>query len=99
MLASCIANLSKFHVVFFFLVPLYTSTRTPSKGTSAKPLIIVSQYSTGPQHNMGCRYTFESVIYLSPFIGAFILWDVDNLLLRLISEEHRQSMADSTRKL
>ena len=39
-----------------------------------------------------------SVIYLSPFIGTFILWDVDNLLLRLISEEHRQSMVDSTRK-
>ena len=40
-----------------------------------------------------------SVISLSPFIGTFILWDVDNLLLRLISEEHRQSMVDSTRKL
>ena len=40
-----------------------------------------------------------SVIYLSPFIGTFILWDVDNLLLRLISEEHRQSVVDSTRKL
>ena len=40
-----------------------------------------------------------SVIYLSPFIGRFILLDVENLLLRLISEEHRQSMVDSTRKL
>ena len=40
-----------------------------------------------------------SVIYLSPFIGTFILWDVDNLLVRLISEEHRQSMVDSNRKL
>ena len=38
------------------------------------------------------------VIYLSPFIGTFILWDVDNLLLRLISEEHRQSMVDSANK-
>ena len=40
----------------FLLVPLYASTRTSSKGTCAKPLIIVSQYSTGPQHNMGCKY-------------------------------------------
>ena len=41
------------------LEPLYASTRTPSKGTCAKPLIIVSQYSTGPQHNMGCKYKFD----------------------------------------
>ena len=27
-----------------------------------------------------------SVISLSPFVSTFILWDVDNLLLRLISE-------------
>ena len=43
----------------FLLVPLYASTRTPSKGTCAKPLIIVSQYSTGPQHNMGCKYMLD----------------------------------------
>ena len=43
----------------FLLVPLYASTRTHSKGTCAKPLIIVSQYSTGPQHNMGCKYMFD----------------------------------------
>ena len=30
----------------FLLVPLYASTRTPSKDTCAKPLIIVFQYST-----------------------------------------------------
>ena len=40
----------------FHLVPLYASTRTPSKGTCAKPLIIASQYSTGPHHNMRCKY-------------------------------------------
>ena len=71
-----------------------------SKGICAKTLIIVSQYSTGPgaQHNMGSTISL-SVIYLSPFIGTFILWDIDNLLLRLISEEHHQVMVDSTRKL
>ena len=42
-----------------FLIPLYASTRTPSKGTCAKPLIIVSQYSTGPQHNMGFKYMID----------------------------------------
>ena len=25
----------------------------------AKPLIIVSQYSTEPQHNMGCKYMLD----------------------------------------
>ena len=82
----------------FLLVSLYASTGKPSKGTCAKPLIIVSQYSTGPEHNMGCKYKFECDLFVS-FIGTFILSDVDNLLLRLISEEHRQSMVDSTRKL
>ena len=43
----------------FLLVPLYASTRTPSKGTCAKPLIIVSQYSTGPKHNIGCKYMLD----------------------------------------
>ena len=44
----------------FLLVPLYTSTRMlHSKGTCAKPLIIVSQYSTGPKHNMGCKYMLD----------------------------------------
>ena len=49
----------------FLLVPLYASTRTPSKGTCAKPLIIVSQYSTGPQHSMGCKYKFECDLFVS----------------------------------
>ena len=40
-------------------IPLYASTRTPSKGTCAKPLIIGSQYSTGPQHNMECKYMLD----------------------------------------
>ena len=31
----------------------------PLKGTCAKPLIIISQYSTGPQHNMGCKYMLD----------------------------------------
>ena len=43
----------------FLLVPLYASTRTPSKGTCAKSLIIVYQYSTGPQHNMGSKYMLD----------------------------------------
>ena len=43
----------------FLLVPLYAWTRTPSKGTCAKPLIIVSQYSTGPQHTNGCKYMLD----------------------------------------
>ena len=43
----------------FLLVPLYASTRTPLKGTCAKPFIIISQYSTGPQHNMGCKYMLD----------------------------------------
>ena len=34
-------------------------------GTCAKPLIIVSQYSTGPQHNMGCKYKFECALFVS----------------------------------
>ena len=49
----------------FLLVPLYASTRTPLKGTCAKPLIILSQYSTGPQHNMGCKYKFECDLFVS----------------------------------
>ena len=49
----------------FLLVPLYASTRTHSKGTCAKPLIIVYQYSTGPQHNMGCKYKFECDLFVS----------------------------------
>ena len=93
-LASCMANLSKFHVVF----SSSTSTRTPSKGNCAKPLIIVSQYSTDPNIIWDANISL-SVISLSSFIGTFILWDVDNLLLRQISEEHLQSMVDSTRKL
>ena len=63
-LASGMANLSKFHVVFL-LVFLYVLTRTSSKSTCAKPLIIVSQYSTGPQHNMGCKYKFECDLFVS----------------------------------
>ena len=59
----------------------------------------VSQYTTGPQHVIWDANISLSVISLSPFIGTFILWDVDNLLLRLISEEYRQSVVDSTRKL
>ena len=60
-LASCMANLSKFHVVFSSstLIRLNKLTWTPSKGTCAKPLIIVSQYSTGPQHNMRCKYMLD----------------------------------------
>ena len=55
------ANLSQFHVVFSSntLIRLNKLTRTPSKGTCAKPLIIVSQYSTGPQHNMRCKYMLD----------------------------------------
>ena len=68
----------------FLLVPLYASTR---------------RYIPQDPNIIWDANISLSVFYLSPFIGTFILWDIDNLLLRLISEEHRQSMVDSTRKL
>ena len=37
----------------------------PSNGTCAKPVIIVSQYSTGPQHNIGCKYKSECDLFVS----------------------------------
>ena len=57
--------------------------------------VFLSQYSTGPQHaNISL-----SVVPLSYFIGTFILWDVDNLLFRLISERHHQHRVDPTSQL
>ena len=53
-LASCMANLSIFHVVFSSNT-LIRLNKDAFEGHLCKPLIIVSQYSTGPQHNMGCK--------------------------------------------
>ena len=81
------ANLSKFHVVF-------SSSTLIRLNEDALFLTIPQDPNIIWDANISLN-----VIYLSPFIGRFILWDVDNLLLRLISEKHRQSMVDSTRKL
>ena len=64
-LASCIANMSKFHVVFSSST-LITLNKDAFEGHLCQPLIIVSQYSTGPQHNMGCKYNkFASDLFVS----------------------------------
>ena len=57
-LASCMANLSKFHVVFSSST-LIRLNKDAFEEHLCQTLIIVSQYSTGPQHNMGCKYMLD----------------------------------------
>ena len=58
-LASCMANLSKFHVVFSFST-LIRLNKDAFEGHLCQTVNnIVSQYSTGPQHNMGCKYMLD----------------------------------------
>ena len=94
-LDSCMANLTKLHVMF----SSSTFIRLNKDAFNGHLCETVNNcFSIFHRTIWGANKSLN-VIYLSPFIGTFILWDVDNLLLRLISEEHRQSMIDSTRKL
>ena len=91
------ANLSKFHVVFSSST-LIRLNKDASEGHLCQTVNNCFSIPQDPNIIWDANISL-SMIYLSPFIGTFILWDVDNLLLRLISEEHRQSMVGSTRKL